>query len=40
MAENVISIRPADLRFIEGSLSALTNNLTVVNENIQIIDFL
>jgi len=38
MSEEVISIRPADLSYIESSLSALNSNLTVVNENIQVID--
>ncbi|MBK9381241.1 MAG: hypothetical protein IPN39_07920 [Chitinophagaceae bacterium] len=38
MAENVISIRPADLSVIEGNLIALNNNLATVNQNIQVID--
>jgi len=38
MSETVISIRPADLSFIEGSLSTLNSNLSVVNENVLIID--
>ena len=38
MAENVISIRPADLSYIEGSLSKLNSNLSVVNENIELIE--
>lgn len=38
MSETVISVRPADLSYIEGSLSALTSNLTVVNDNIRIIN--
>ena len=38
MADNVISIRPADLSYIEGSLSNLNSNLAVVNDNIAAID--
>lgn len=37
MAEQVISIRPADLSFIEGSLASLNSNLGVVNENVQAV---
>lgn len=38
MSETVISIRPADLSFIEGSLSTLNSNLSVVNDNVQVLD--
>ena len=38
MSETVISIRPADLSFIEGTLSTLTSNLSVVNDNISLIN--
>lgn len=38
MSDNVISIRPADLSYIESSLSALNSNLSVVNENLEVID--
>lgn len=37
MAEQVISIRPADLSFIEGSLANLSSNISVVNDNVQLV---
>lgn len=38
MSDEVISIRPADLSYIESSLSTLNGNIATVNENVRIID--
>src|SRR4051812_42344794 len=38
MSEDVISIRPADLSYIEGSLSNLNRDLITTNQNVLVVD--